>query len=61
MSSPSVKKYSASVFQKYMVLSTRPASLRGVRVVTNVEAGYDGRFGFARRAKNKADGKIAWS
>ena len=58
---PSWKKYFSSVFQKYMVLSSRPASLRGVRVVTNVEAGYDGRFGFARRARHEADGKIAWS
>ena len=51
------KKYCSSVFQKYMVLSARPASLRGVRVVTNVDAGYDGRFGFARRARTKRTAK----
>jgi hypothetical protein len=44
-------------FRKYMVLFTHPASLRGVRVVTNVETGYDGRFGFARRAKMKRTAK----
>jgi hypothetical protein len=40
-----------------MVVSARPASLRGVRVVTNVDAGYDGRFGFARRAEMRRTAK----
>jgi hypothetical protein len=34
---------------------------RGVRVVTNVEAGCDGRGGCARRAQAAADGEVVWS
>jgi hypothetical protein len=34
---------------------------RGVRVVTNVEAGCGGRFGGARRATLEADGEVVWS
>ena len=58
---PLSQKYSYSGFQKCVVLCARPASIRGVRVVTNVEAGCDGRFDLAGRAMNEADGEGAWS
>jgi hypothetical protein len=64
---PSAQKYFSSVFRK-CVLSFPLSRLaeRGVRVVTNVEAGCGGRGGvsaqiFARTNETVAYGKAVWS
>ncbi len=48
---------SSCVFRKFMIVSRRPTSMRGVRVVTDVEAGCDGRGGDARRASSARTAK----
>jgi hypothetical protein len=48
-------------FVNYGFLTPSRLMQRDVRVVTNVEVGYDGRGGCARRAPAGTDGEIVWS
>jgi len=54
-----------SFFQKLMFSHAIPPHRRGVRVVTNVEAGCDGRVGLQRASRadeqHDAHGEVVWS
>jgi hypothetical protein len=57
-----VEKYFASLPHPFEGYSSYPASsMRGVRVVTNVEAGCDGRGRRRETSTPAADGEVVWS
>src|SRR5216683_5752220 len=62
LSSPARKNISLPVTPKSVASLRHPASSkRGVRVVTNVEAGCGGRGGVEKTSDAAADGEIVWS
>src|SRR5262245_13817668 len=61
LSSPSCKNISLPFFRTVWFPPAIPPRQRGVRVVTNVEAGCGGRWSCRKTSDAVADGKAAWS
>jgi hypothetical protein len=55
------RKILLSFFRKLMFYHAIPPHMRGVRVVTNVEAGCDGHSRLRATSASGVDGEIVWS
>jgi hypothetical protein len=58
---PPRRKYRASLFPKFVFSSSHPRSMRGVRVVTDVERGMRWTRSCVSTSAIFADGEVVWS